>query len=306
MPVRIPFVKEMEFAYGVAAPVSPLIRRLVAENPGPFTYLGTGVYLVGAQDVAVIDPGPDQPSHVENLLAALDGRRLAAILITHTHRDHSPAAAPLAQATGAKIYASALAAAPLDLKAPGVQLEAGDDLAFGPDVLLADGDRVSGPGWTLQALATPGHTGHHMAFALLEENCCFTGDHIMGWSTSVVVPPDGDMADYMASLEKVRAGRFDTLWPTHGPPVRDVAPFLDAYIAHRQERETQILRQLREGRHTIPEIVSRLYAAVDPRLHPAARQSVLAHMIQLVDEDRVAADGPPSLAARYTLRSAAG
>ena len=294
----IPYVREIEFEYGRCDQVSPLIRRVIARNPGPFTYTGTGVYIVGSGEVAVIDPGPEIAEHLDALLAALDGERMTHILVTHHHLDHSPLARPLAERTGATIYGRA---APTDHGEAHAGLEEGGDGRFTPDVELADGQVLVGPGWTLEALATPGHTSNHVCFALQEENALFCGDHIMGWSTTVITPPDGDMGDYFASLEKVKARGFDTLWPTHGAPVREVEPFIDAYIAHRRAREVQILDALAAGLTRIKAMVPSLYAAVDPRLHPAAAMSVLAHMQQLVREGRVLCNGVPGLDADYRL-----
>jgi glyoxylase-like metal-dependent hydrolase (beta-lactamase superfamily II) len=293
----IPFVRELEFEYGRCDQVSPLIRRVIARNPGPFTYTGTGVYIVGRGEVAVIDPGPDLPEHFEALKTALAGERVSHVLVTHHHLDHSPLAHPLAEAFGAKVYGLP-APAPYTSDAPALD-EGGDD-RFRPDVILADGDVLSGPGWMLEAITTPGHTSNHVCFALKEENALFAGDHIMGWSTTVITPPDGDMGDYFASLEKVKARGFDVLWPTHGAPVREVAPFIDAYVAHRRAREAQIVDALSAGFTSIKAMVPSLYAAVDPRLHPAAAHSVLAHMLQLVREGRVVANGD-GLDAEYRL-----
>jgi glyoxylase-like metal-dependent hydrolase (beta-lactamase superfamily II) len=289
----------MAFDYGVAQQVSPLIRRVVAANPGPFTYLGTGVYIVGKGEIAVIDPGPDQPGHLDVLIDAIGGERVTHIFVTHGHLDHSPAARPLAEATGATIYASGVAVKPTDSE---VRMEAGDDLGFRPDVAIDDGARFAGAGWTIEAVATPGHTSHHIAYALLEENALFTGDHIMGWSTTVISPPDGDMTAYLASLAKVQARNFATLWPTHGPPVReDVNGFVQAYLDHRLAREAQILTQLAEGRSDIRAMVPVMYADVDKRLHPAACHSVLAHLIHLVRTGRVACAGEPTIDTAYRL-----
>ena len=285
----IPFVRELTFEYGRCDQVSPLIRRVIARNPGPFTYTGTGVYIVGRGEVAVIDPGPDLPEHFEALKAALAGERVTHVLVTHHHLDHSPLAHPLAEMFGAKVHGRPAPPDHGEANAPG--LEEGADGRFRPDVELSDGDVVGGPGWTLEAVTTPGHTSNHVCFALKEENALFSGDHIMGWSTTVITPPDGDMGDYFESLAKVRARNFDTLWPTHGAPVREVGPFIDAYVAHRRAREAQILEALGAGFTSIPAMVPSLYAAVDPRLHPAAALSVLAHMIQLVKEGRVVAEG---------------
>lgn len=297
MAASIPFVRDMEFAYGEPQQVSPLIRRVVAENPGPFTFRGTGVYIVGHGDVAVIDPGPCNAAHLQALLRALEGERVTHILVTHGHADHSPAARPLAERTGATIYASTL---PVQKTESDVRMEAGDDTSFKPDIGLIDGERLSGPGWTLEAVTTPGHTSNHMAYALLEEHALFPGDHIMGWSTTVISPPDGDMDEYIASLIKVRDRDYATLWPTHGPPIRDVRPFVQAYIDHRLARETQIVARLEAGDTRIPDMVTVMYADVDKRLHPAACHSVLAHMTRLVKRGRVMADGD-GLAAEYRL-----
>lgn len=294
----IPFVRELEFEYGRCDQVSPLIRRVIAQNPGPFTYTGTGVYIVGRGEVAVIDPGPDLPEHLKALQAALAGERVTHVLVTHHHLDHSPLAHPLAKLHGAKVHGLP-APAPYASDAPALE-EGGDD-RFRPDVTLADGDVLTGPGWTLETITTPGHTSNHVCFALKEENALFAGDHIMGWSTTVITPPDGDMGDYFASLAKVRARNFDVLWPTHGAPVREVAPFIDAYVAHRRAREAQILDALAAGFTSIKAMVPSLYAAVDPRLHPAAAHSVLAHMLQLVREGRVVSTGTAGLDAEYRL-----
>ncbi len=298
MGAKIDYVREMDFSYGEPQQVSPLIRRVVANNPGPFTFKGTGVYIIGRGDVAVIDPGPDMPGHLDVLMNALKGERVTHIFVTHSHMDHSPAAHPLAEATGAKVYASATPVKPSDSD---VRMEAGDDLSFRPDIAVCDGDRFSGPGWTIEAVTTPGHTSHHVAYALFEENALFPGDHIMGWSTTVISPPDGDMSDYLASLEKVRDRDYATLWPTHGPPVRNARSFVQSYIDHRLAREAQIIEQLAQGHTRIKQMVPVIYAAVDQRLHPAACHSVLAHMIRLVELGRVRCEGAPELESDYRL-----
>ena len=296
----IPFVRDMDFAYGRADQVSPGIRRVIADNPGPFTFTGTGTYIVGHGEVAVLDPGPDLPSHLDALLAATRDERITTILMTHTHRDHSPLAAALARATGARIFG---------LPAPAhgeseVKLDEGHDAGFRPDEMVSDGQRFSGPGWTLEAVVTPGHASNHVCYALLQENALFTGDHVMGWSTTVVSPPDGDMGLYYASLDKVAARDFSRLWPTHGPPVEDVGAFLAAYKGHRLAREAQILDQISLGRGRIGEMVPVIYADVDPRLHPAAAHSVLAHLIHLARSGRVICDGEPGPGSVYRPGSA--
>jgi glyoxylase-like metal-dependent hydrolase (beta-lactamase superfamily II) len=298
MAAKIPFVRDMTFEYGVAQQVSPLVRRVVANNPGPFTFRGTGVYIVGQGEVAVIDPGPDDPAHIESLKRAVAGERVSRIFVTHRHLDHSPAARPLAAATGAKTYASGIAPR---FSADDFVAEEGDDLGFKPEVVIGDGEAFSGPGWTLEAVFTPGHTSDHMCLALREENALFSGDHIMGWSTTVVSPPDGDMDAYLASLDKVQSRNFATLWPTHGPPVTEVRAFIDAYRAHRMDREGQIIARLQAGQTRIRDMVPMMYADVDSRLYPAAAHSVLAHMIRLVKLGRVQTAGAPGLDSEYAL-----
>ena len=297
----IPYVRDIAFEYGRSEQVSPLIRRVIANNPGPFTFTGTGTYIIGHGEVAVVDPGPDLPEHLAAILAALEpGERVTHILITHHHSDHSPLAGALKAATGAKIHGCAVASAAVD--DGGVKTEAGHDQNFRPDVdLCGGGATIAGPGWTVEAIATPGHTSNHICYALKEENALFTGDHIMGWSTTVITPPDGDMTDYMASLDRVRARGFAVLWPTHGPPVQEVTPFIDAYIAHRRAREAQVLKALGEGPARIDDMVPALYADVDPRLYPAAARSVLGHMIDLVRRGLVVTDGQPGPHSQYRL-----
>ena len=296
----IPFVKDFDPEYGVCRRVSPRIRRVVANNPGAFTFTGTGTYIVGNGTVAVIDPGPDDGAHLEALLAAVEGETVSHVLVTHTHRDHAPLARPFADAVGALVLAARPPAR--ETHASG-GLDEAEDQTFRPDVILNDGDRIAGPDWTLETLATPGHASNHLAFALIEENALFSGDHVMGWATSVVAPPDGDMGAYMDSLERVTARGFDTLWPTHGAPVTDVAPFLTAYKAHRLEREAQILARLAAADRTISQMVPGLYVAVDQRLWPAASLSVLAHLIDLVRRGVVVCDGEPGLASAFRLKA---
>ena len=296
----IPFVREFDFAYGRCDAVSPLIQRVVADNPGPFTFTGTGTYIVGrptrGAPVAVIDPGPPDPAHLAALLAAVEGRRVTHVLVTHTHRDHAPLARPLAAAVGARVLAARPPARTFHVS---TALDEDHDAGFAPDIALTGGETIAEEDWTLEALATPGHASNHMAFALREENALFSGDHIMGWSTTVVAPPDGDMAAYMASLEAVIARGFATIWPTHGAPVRETEPFLVAYRQHRLDREAQVLERLFAGDRRISEMVPRLYAAVDERLWPAASLSVWAHLLALQRSGRVAADPAPTLDADW-------
>lgn len=297
----IPFVRDFDFAYGRCDRVSPLIRRVIANNPGPFTFTGTGTYIVGRDEpgagVAVIDPGPLDHAHLAALLEAVRSQTVSHILVTHTHRDHAPLARPFAEAVGASILA---ARPPLRTVHASGTLDEDDDDAFFPDVVLTGGERLEGDGWTIQALFTPGHASNHMAFVLEDENALFCGDHVMGWSTTVVAPPDGDMADYMGSLDAVIARQFATLWPTHGAPITDPAPFLAAYRGHRLDREAQILSQVQAGQARIDDMVPVLYAAVDPRLWPAASLSVWAHLIALEKAGRVRAAPSPAIDADWT------
>ncbi|HEV7659297.1 MAG TPA: MBL fold metallo-hydrolase [Allosphingosinicella sp.] len=267
--------------------IAPGVRRLLAGNPSPFTYTGTQTYIVGAGEVAVIDPGPDLPEHVGAILAATQGERIAAILCTHTHRDHSPASRPLALATGAPITGCA----PLALDDDGPRADAAFDFDYAPDRVLADGEVLSGEGWRLTAVATPGHTSNHLCFALEETGDLFTGDHVMGWSTTVVSPPDGDMKLYMESLTLL-LGRDDRVYhPAHGPGVEKPHSHVRALIAHRKMREKQILRRLGEGEGRIPHMVPAMYQGTDPRLFPAAGRSVLAHLVDLEARGLVRSEG---------------
>lgn len=268
-----------ELPVGRVVEVEPLVRRVLAANPGPFTYTGTQTYIVGHDEVAVIDPGPDEPEHVAALIDAVAGEKVVAILCTHTHRDHSPAAVALKAATGAPV----VGCAPLVLDDLGPRADASFDATYAPDRVLGDGEAVRGPGWTLTALATPGHTSNHLCFALEESGALFTGDHVMGWSTTVVSPPDGDMAAYMASLDRLMARADRVYYPAHGDPVENPQRFVRGLAGHRKQREGQILRLLREGVGHIPTMVERMYVGLDPRLHGAAGRSVLAHLIDLRD-----------------------
>jgi glyoxylase-like metal-dependent hydrolase (beta-lactamase superfamily II) len=300
MAVEIPFRREFSFEYGRLEPVAPMIRRIVARNPSPFTFRGTGTYVVGQGEVAVIDPGPDFPEHVEALLADLGGERVSHILITHTHRDHSPAARALKAATGAPTCGFGPHAGG-NRGDPAV--EEGGDWDFVPDIRLGDGDKIAGGGWLLEAVHTPGHTSNHLCFALLDGSVLFSGDHVMGWSTSVIAPPDGDMAAYMASLDKLLGRRDRTYWPTHGPAITEPQEHVRAFIAHRREREAGILDCLRGGIGSIDPIVERLYVGLQPELRNAAGRSVHAHLIDLVARGVAESDGPPTLDALYRTSS---
>jgi glyoxylase-like metal-dependent hydrolase (beta-lactamase superfamily II) len=295
----VPFLQSNKPSYGVVFNESALVRKLIAPNPGPFTYWGTGTYIVGRQRVAVIDPGPPIPEHVEAIEAAVRGEQVSHILVTHSHLDHSPAARPLGEKTGAPILAFGPHGSGRAAGLNDQEVEAGADRAFDPDERLADGERLEGPGWTLEAIHTPGHTSNHLCFALLEEGCLFSGDHIMGWSTTVISPPDGDMALYLESLEAVRAGGFKSIRPTHGPEIKNVDGFLGALIEHRLDREKEILAALQTGSQTIDSIVMKVYEGLPNELLPAAAGTVLAHLIWLVDKGVVKADPEPLIDARF-------
>lgn len=264
-------------ATGQAIQLEPLVTRILAANPSPFTYTGTETYLVGTNDVAVIDPGPDLPEHVDAILRAIAGRPVVAILCTHTHRDHSPASRAIKAATGAPI----IGCAPLVLDDDGPRADAAFDRDYAPDRVLGEGEQVHGDGWTLTAVATPGHTSNHLCFALEESGALFTGDHVMGWSTSVVAPPDGDMAAYMASLDKLLARSDRVYYPAHGDAVDKPQRLVRGMMGHRKQREGQILRLLKQDASEIPAMVEQMYAGLDPRLFGAAGRSVLAHLIDL-------------------------
>jgi glyoxylase-like metal-dependent hydrolase (beta-lactamase superfamily II) len=258
--------------------LDPLIRRVLAPNGSPITYTGTQTYLVGGESgVAVIDPGPADADHLDALVRAIGGAPVLAIACTHTHRDHSPAAAPLARLTSAPV----IGCAPLVLESDEPRADAPFDSAYAPDRVLADGEPLSGPGWTLTAVATPGHTSNHLCFALEETGALFTGDHVMGWSTTVVAPPDGDMAAYMASLERLHAREERVYYPAHGPAVHNPRQLVHGMIGHRRQRERQILQLLGQRPQTIAELVPQMYKGVDQRLWPAAGQSVKAHLLDL-------------------------
>ncbi|MET0146333.1 MAG: MBL fold metallo-hydrolase [Ilumatobacteraceae bacterium] len=301
-----------DVVYGRVDRVAPLVRRVVAENPSKFTYRGTGTYIVGEGEVAVIDPGPVLDSHRDALAAALTGERVTAICVTHCHSDHSPLAAWLREETGAPTYAFGPHPPPdpddkIELEeeiSEGVKVEEAIDTAFQPDVRVADGAiAATGPGWTISGVHTPGHTSNHLCFAFREQGVLFPGDHVMGWSTTVVSPPDGDMAAYIESLRKVAGRPMDrTYWPTHGPPIDQPQRYVDALVEHRLVRERQVLEAVAAGCHEIPAIVALLYADVDEGLHKPAGRSVLSHLVKLIADGAVrvrAPDTRPHLTSTY-------
>ena len=302
----MPEIPPKPWPTGLAEQVEPLVRRVLAPNPSPYTYTGTETYIVGAgNEVAVIDPGPagtgeaghadtNGAGHVGAILEAIGPAKVVAICCTHTHRDHSPAALPLKAATGAPI----VGCAPLVLADSGPRADSAFDPTYAPDRVLADGERIAGEGWTLQAVATPGHTSNHLCYSLLESGALFTGDHVMGWSTSVVSPPDGDMADYMASLQKLHDRDDRVYYPAHGPAVDNPRQLVRGMMGHRRQRESQIVRLLEEGPQQIAAMVPRMYKGLDPRLNGAAGRSVLAHLVDLERRGRVARSGE-----RWTIAS---
>lgn len=289
------FDRSLDVAAGHEVRLSPLVSRVLAPNPGPFTFRGTGVYIVGAgSKVAVIDPGPDLAEHVAALKQVLGSRTVSHILITHTHRDHSPAAAALKGQYGAKTYGLPLAAAATSGEG---MVDEAHDHDFLPDMRAEDGTTVVGAGFTLECVRTPGHTANHVCYALAEEKALFSGDHVMGWSTSVIAPPDGNMGHYLASLEKLRVREDRILYPTHGSPVADPRGWLAQLIAHRRMRQAQIVDALRQGADSIPDLAEKLYPDLAPALRPAAGQQVKAHLDHLIEQGRVMKDGE-----RYSLK----
>ncbi len=300
MATAIPFVWKYDFEYATLETLTPLIRRVTARNPSGFTFHGTGTYVIGHGNVAVIDPGPLDEEHIEALKSTLEGETVSHIMITHTHFDHSPAAAPLKEYWGTKTYGYGPHGA--GKAEEGVKIEEGGDMDFVPDVVCKDGDVIEGDGWTIECVHTPGHTSNHLCFALKEENALFTGDHVMGWSTSVIGPPDGDMTAYMESLEKLLKRDEDIYWPTHGTCIKDVKTFVQAFIDHRLDRERQILECLGSGYSKITDMVPVMYTETDKALYPAAERSVLAAMIRMIDTGQVSCDtDEPRVSSTFTV-----
>jgi glyoxylase-like metal-dependent hydrolase (beta-lactamase superfamily II) len=298
----IPFNKILDLAPETVDEPVPGVRRVMCDNPSPFTFKGTMSYIVGRGNVAIVDPGPADERHIGALLDAVQGETVTHIFVTHTHRDHSPAVPAIKAVTGATVYAEGphRAARPLHIGEMN-PLDSSGDRDFMPDVQLKDGEVVEGDGWTIEAVTTPGHTANHMCFALKERNVLFAGDHVMGWATTIVAPPDGAMSDYMASLDKLTK-RGETLYlPGHGPAIPDALRFVNYYILHRKAREASILHRLGKGEADIPSIVRAIYIGLDPRLSGAAGMSVLAHMEDLVARGLVETDGEPAIDGTYRL-----
>lgn len=301
MSTEIPYVRELQFEYGLPAQAAASVRRVVARNPSPFTHAGSGTYLVGNGRVAVIDPGPLQEEHIDALLSALAerGEQVAHILVTHTHLDHSGGAPLLAARTGAKTHGFGPHAQ--GRHQPEDVVEAGADWSFRPDVTLVEGDTVEGEDYALTALHTPGHCSNHLCFSLADGKTLFTGDHVMGWSTSVIAPPDGDMADYMTNLQRLLVRDDAQFLPTHGPAITDPKPLVAAYIKHREEREAQLIACLKSGIRRIPDAVEVMYKDVPRYLHPAAARSVFAHVLHLHGQGRIKTEGEPALDSELAL-----
>lgn len=297
------FNRDFEPSYGIAVPVADGVQRITVNNPSAFTFHGTNSYIVGDKSVAVIDPGPVDEAHFRALMTALNGREVTHIFVSHTHRDHSPLAARLREVTGAMTVAEGphRAARPLHEGESNPFAES-SDTDFVPDIVLGDGESISGDGWTLTALHTPGHTANHSAFALDDSGIVFSADHVMAWATTIVAPPDGSMSDYMASLDRLLKRKDRMFLPGHGGPVNDPKAFMRGLRAHRRMREKAVLARLRAGDRTIPDMVKVIYRSTDPRLHGAAALSVLAHMEDLIEKGEVQTDGPPSLHGIYIPR----
>ena len=297
-----PFDKSFDLVPGKVKEIAPQVRALVADNPGPFTYKGTVSYIIGRGKVAILDPGPDDDAHIGALLDAVRGETVTHIFVTHTHRDHSPGVPKVKVATGARVFAEGphRLARPLHIGETR-RLDASADMDFAPDVGLSDGDAVSGDGWTMEAITTPGHTANHMAYAFKEADLLFAGDHVMAWSTTIVAPPDGAMSDYMASLQKLARRSEPIYLPGHGAPVRNAPRYVQFLIQHRHGREASILHRLGKGAADIPTIVKAVYIGLDPRLVGAAALSTLAHLEDLVARGIIATEGPPSIGGTYRL-----
>jgi glyoxylase-like metal-dependent hydrolase (beta-lactamase superfamily II) len=300
----VPFDKTLDLAPDTVDEVAPGVRRIMANNPGPFTFKGTMSYIIGRGKVAIVDPGPADDAHIAALLDAVRNETVTHIFVTHTHRDHSPAVPAIKAATGATVYAEGphRAARPLNIGEQ-KRLDAGGDLDFRPDVMLKDGEVVTGDGWSVEGVTTPGHCANHMAYALRGTDMMFAGDHVMAWATTIVAPPDGAMVDYMASLNKVAKRPEQIYFPGHGPAIRQATRFVNYLILHRRAREDSILHRLGKGATDIPSIVRASYIGIDPRLIGAAGLSVLAHLEDLVTRGVVETDGPPSIEGMYRLAS---
>ncbi len=298
--MSIPFHSDDAFEYGQLQVLTPMIRRLVARNPGPFTFHGTGTFIIGHGQVAIIDPGPDLPEHVDALLAALMGETITHLLVTHTHRDHSPACRALQAETGAATYGYGCHGAGRYER--GVQVEEGGDMDFVPDHEVRHGDMIEGQGWRLEGVYTPGHTSNHLCYRMSAEQALFSGDHVMAWSTSIISPPDGDMRRYLASLKLLLEFDDEIYWPAHGPCIQEPKPFVKAFIEHRHKRIDQILECLGDGLTTIADMVPLMYRELPEAMYPAAARSVLSSLIYLYEEERIGCAENPGIATEFSPR----
>ncbi len=283
MAVQIPFQKNLEFAYGVADQLSPLVRRVIADNPSAFTLFGTGTYIVGRGNVAIIDPGPADQTHIDAILSATQGERITHIFVTHTHVDHSPGCELLQQSTTAKTYALGRHGMGRERD----ESEFGADWNFNPDVLLTDGETVAGDQWSLSCVFSPGHAANHLSFYLEQEGALFCGDAVMGWSTTIVSPPDGNMHDYMNTLKKLRARQDNIYYPTHGAPIERPGAYIQALYDHRLEREQQVIDCVRGELHSVNDMLAVVYSELDPAMYPAASRSLLATIERLLAQNRL-------------------
>jgi len=292
-------MKDFSPLYGEIENISPNIRRITANNAAPYTFKGTGTYIIGHGDVAIIDPGPIMVSHIDALKTSLKDEKVSHVLVTHNHKDHSPASRIIADHFGCDIYAYDVG----DQQHSSELSEEGIDKDFKPDVLLKDGDILKGTNWTIEAVHTPGHLSNHLCFALLEEKALFTGDHIMGWSTTIVSPPDGNMQDYMDSLEKLIARDDEIYYPTHGTFIKKPKRFVSNILKHRIVRERTIVKAINADLCQIPQMISKIYPKLAPNLHIAAERTILAHLIRLIDLAEVECDGEPTAASKYSIKT---
>jgi glyoxylase-like metal-dependent hydrolase (beta-lactamase superfamily II) len=289
------FRTAMEFAYGVPRELAPGVSRVVANNPSVFTFKGTNTYILGSRELAIMDPGPEDPDHFEAVMAAVAGRKVSHILITHTHRDHVDGLPRMAEATGAVVCGyGRQSATPGETKSSPSGTEFVDQ-SFKPDLILRDGDVVAGADWSVEALHTPGHAPDHLCFAMPDRGIMFSGDHVMGWNTSVVAPPEGNMSDYMSALERLMGRQDDVYFPGHGGRIENPARFAKAFLIHRRNREKAILDSVRAGNSTIADVVAHIYKDLDQRLIRAASLSVLAHIEHLIARNLIRTQSPPSL-----------
>lgn len=280
-------MSEFSPPYGEIENISHNIRRITAPNPAPYTFKGTGTYIIGQNEVCVIDPGPNIPSHIDAIMTSLSDEKITNILITHNHMDHSPGAKSLSEKSGAKIYGFDVS----DQQYTDVEVEEGLDKNYQPDIILHDGDIIENSNWKIEVIHTPGHLSNHLCFAYLDEKALFTGDHIMGWSTTIISPPDGNMSDYLASLEKLRIRDEKTYYPTHGEPIKNPIQFVTQLIGHRLRRDKEIIRAIGNGAHSIDGIIELVYADLDPKLNLAASRTIYAHLIRLVELEELTYKG---------------